>query len=380
MSQKPIAIIGSIDPNRTDYDPALKNAKTASGAARALGKELARAKHRVLVFSSNPSFVEADIVAGYVASGEALPKSIVMLYPRDRDPNIHGDFTEQTTHPALFDPKTDPHPRWEASYYQSLPDVKGILMMGGGHATLIMGLMALANRMPVVSLACFGGNAEEIWAIATNKPWIDPEDRNEMGRSGWTDNMAETLVKSFDKQRANLDKSAHDQAAAAERIRKDREQRSQCATGFGIAAALLTVLGVFGNQPFRGSSVSLVIYALCFITVPISAGIAGSMFFTLRQGRNLSNVVHPPSVIETIAHGLWAGLGSAVLFFVSQVTANRDIKSLSQAVIEGIGGLDILLLFSLMIGFVAGLTYEAVFGKWEAVDASRAGMIETGLD
>jgi hypothetical protein len=380
MSQKPIAIIGSVDPNRTDYDPALKNANTAFGAARALGKELARAKHRVLVFSSNPSFVEADMVAGYVASGEALPKSIVILYPRDRDPNIHGDFPEQTTHPALFDPKTDPHPRWEASYYQSLPDVKGILMMGGGHATLIMGLMALANRMPVVSLACFGGNAEEIWAIATNKPWIDPEDRNEMGRTRWTDNMAETLVKSFDKQRANLDKLTQDQATAAERIRKDREQRSQCAIGFGIAAAFLTVLGVFGNQPFIGSNVWLVIYALCFITVPISAGIVGSMFFTLRQGRNLSNVVHPPSVKETIAHGLWAGLGSAVLFFVSQVTANRDIKSLSQAVIEGIGGLDILLLFSLMIGFVAGLTYEAVFGKWEAVDASRAGMIETGFD
>ena len=380
MSQKLIAIIGSVDPNRTDYDPALKNANTAPSAARALGKELARAKHRILVFSSNPSFVEAHIVAGYVASGEALPKSIVMLYPRDRDPNVHGDFPEQITHPVLFDPKTDPHPRWEASYYQSLPDVQGILMMGGGRAALIMGLMALANRMPIVSLACFGGSAEEIWAMATNKPWIDPEDRNEMGRTGWTDKMAETLVKSFDKQRANLDKVAQDQAAAAEQIRKDREQRSQCATGFGISAALLTVLGVFGNQPFRGSDVWLVIYALCFITVPISAGIAGSMFFTLRQRRNLSNIVLPPSVKETLAHGLWAGLGSAVLFFVSQVTANRDIKSLSQAVIEGIGGLDILLLFSLMIGFVAGLTYEAVFGKWEAVDASRASMIETGLD
>jgi hypothetical protein len=378
MSQKPIAIIGSVDPNRTDYDPALKNANTASAAARALGKELAHAKHPILVFSSNPSFVEANIVAGYVASGEALSKSIIMLYPRDRDPTVHGDFPEQRTHPALFDPKTDPHPRWEVSYYQSLPDVKGILIMGGGRATLIMGLMALANRIPIVSLACFGGSAEEIWAMATNKPWIDPDDRNEMGRTGWTDNMAEAFVKSFDKQRANLDKLAQDQTAAAERIRKDREQRSQYATGFGISAALLTVLGVFGNQPFRGSYMWLIIYALCFIAVPISAGIAGSMFFTLRQRRNVSTVVHPPSVKETRAHGLWAGLGSAVLFFVSQVTANRDIKSLSQAVIEGVGGLDILLLFSLMIGFVSGLTYEAVFGKWEAVDASRAGMIETG--
>jgi hypothetical protein len=139
MSQKPIAIIGSVDPNRTDYDPALKNTNTASGAARALGKELARAKHRLLVFSSSSSFVEADIIAGYVASGEALPKSIVVLYPRDRDPNVHGDFPEQRTHPALFDSKTDPHPRWEVSYYQSLPNVKGLLIMGGGRATLIMG-------------------------------------------------------------------------------------------------------------------------------------------------------------------------------------------------------------------------------------------------
>lgn len=216
--------------------------------------------------------------------------------------------------------------------------------------------------------------------MATNKPWIDPEDRNEMGRTGWIDKMAETLVKSFDKQRAHLDNLARDQAAAAEQIRKDREQRSQCATGFGITAALLTGLGVFGTQPLGGSNIWLVIYTLCFIAVPISAGIAGAMFFTLRQSRKLSNLMHPPSVRETIAHGLWAGLGSAVLFFVSQVTANRDIKSLSQAVIEGIGGFDILLLFSLMVGFVAGLTYEAVFGKWEAVDASRASMIETGLD
>jgi hypothetical protein len=67
--------------------------------------------------------------------------------------------------------------------------------------------------------------------------------------------MAETLVKSFDKQRANLDKVAQEQAAAAEQIHKDREHRSQCATVFSISAALLTVLGVFGNQPFGGSNV-----------------------------------------------------------------------------------------------------------------------------
>ena len=77
--------------------------------------------------------------------------------------------------------------------------------------------------------------------------------------------------------------------------------------------------------------------------------------------------------------GFWAGLGSAILFFVSQVTSNREIASLHKAVLEGVGGLDILLLFSLTIAFVAGLTYEAVFGKWEAVDTSRSTLLESGV-
>lgn len=376
MSQRPIAIIGAVDPEHSSYTPALKNVGVVRDAAHILGRELARAKHSILVFSNNPWYLEAHVVAGYVASGEARPKSIVVLYPKDRDPNIHGEFPEQKTHPTLFDPRIDPNSRWEASYYQSLPEVKGVLIVGGGSATLIMGLMALASRVPVVSLACFGGSSEEVWAMATNKPWIDPQDITEMGRARWADEMADKLVKSFDSQRANIEKLDRDRVAVVTRINNDREKRSQYATGLGIVSALLTALGVFGNQPFKGSVAWLVIYAICFITIPVSAGVAGSMFLTLRQSRSLSSLVHPPSIKETTAHGLWAGLGSAVLFFVSQVTANRDIKSLSQAVIEGTGGLEILLLFSLMIGFVAGLTYEAVFGKWEAVDASRAGVLE----
>ncbi len=384
MSQKPIAIIGSVDDKRSDYDPHIKNAAAATDAARALGKELARAKHRILVFSSNPAFIENRIVAGYVEgcveSGQVPPKGIVVLYPRVRDPNVHGEFDEQKTHPELFDLKTDPHPRWEASYYQSLPDVEGILVLGGGHASLIIGLMALASRMPVVSLACFGGNGEEVWAMATGKPWIDPDDRDAMGRNTWSDGMAKTLIESFGRQRANLDRLAREQGAAAVRVEMDRERRSLLATAFGISAAILTAVGVFGHQLLNWGRWWLVVYALCFITVPVSAGIAGSMFFTLRQRRNQDKAPPLPSVRETAAHGLWAGFGSAILFFVSQVTANRDIQSLSKAVVEGTGGLDVLLLFSLMIGFVAGLTYEAVFGKWEAVDASRAGMIERAGD
>jgi hypothetical protein len=379
MIKKPIAIIGSIDPSRPDYDPPLRNLNASADAARALGKELARAKHPILVFSSNPSFIEAGIVAGYIASGEAQRNSIIMLYPRRKDPKIHGKFAEQDTHTNLFDPKTDTHPRWEVSYYQSLRDVEGILVVGGGRSTLILGLMALANRMPIVSVACFGGNAEEIWTLSKDKPWITSKDWNEMGSDGWADEMAEPLVESFTNQRAKINELLEVEGKKKEQVQKERDHRSMIAIGFGLVAAVFTIIGVFGKFLFRMENGWLGIYSICFLVVPISSGIAGSMFFTLRQDRKSGGTLLPPSIKETIAHGLWAGLGSAILFFLSQVTTNRDIKSLAKAVAEGIGGFDILLLFSLMIAFIAGLTYEAVFGKWEAVDASGAGGLEKKL-
>jgi hypothetical protein len=373
MIKKPIAIIGSIDAKRTDYDPPLKNTSLARVAGCALGKALAEAEHPILVFSSSPDFLEAYIVEGYAKSSKAQTKSIMMLYPRKKDPAIHGDFPEQKTHTALFDPRTDTHPRWEASYYQSLPEVDGVLMIGGGRATLIMGLMALASRTPIVSLATFGGNAEEIWAMLSDKQWIETEDRQEMGRSSWTDDSAPILIASLARQRARLEAIQKEKEAIVAKQLRDKSRRSLYALAFGALATVLTLLGVFGSVTIFGEKGWLALYALCFAGIPICAGMAGAMFYTLRRA-----AARPPSVEEALAHGFWAGLGSAILFFVSQVTSNRQITNLHDAIVKGTGGLDILLLFSLTIAFVAGLTYEAVFGKWEAVDASRSTVIETG--
>lgn len=372
-TRKPIAIVGSIDAKRTDYDPPLKNAPLARAAGCALGKALAEADHPILVFSSSPDFLEAYIVEGYVASKKAEAKSIITLYPRKRDPAIHGDFVEQKTYPALFDPRSDVHPRWEASFYQSLPDVDGVLMIGGGHATLIMGLMALANRTPIVSLATFGGNAEEIWAMLSDKQWIGTGDRQEMGRGSWSDDSATDLIASFERQRAKLEAIQREKDAVVAKWQRDKSRRSLYALVFGALASTLTVLGVFGNVTMFGEKVWLTLYALCFVGIPVCAGMAGAMFYTLRRA-----AARPPSIGEALAHGFWAGLGSAMLFFVSQVTSNRQITNLHDAIVKGTSGLDILLLFSLTIAFVAGLTYEAVFGKWEAVDASRSTLIDTG--
>ena len=367
MSKKPIAVIGSIDATRTDLGQPLNNAAVGPDAARALGKALAEAEWPIMVYSSTPHFVESYVVQGYVSSGKAKEQSIIMVYPRDRDQSIHGEFAEQSGHPKVFDARVDRHPRWQTSYYQSLPEVEGVLIIGGGNATMIMGLMALANRMPVVSLATFGGSGEEVWAILADKAWVDAKDHQEMGRPAWSDDNATVLVQSFARQRAKIAEIQQEKEQLAEKRQQDRNRRSQRALVYGVVSAALTLVGVFGSPDLFGRHFWLTIYAICFASIPVFSGMAGAMFFTLHHSVNRT-----VSITEAQAHGFWAGLASAVLFFVSQVTSNRGITNLSGAVMDPKSGLDVLLLFSLIVGFVAGLTYEAVFGKWEMVDVSRA--------
>jgi hypothetical protein len=48
---------------------------------------------------------------------------------------------------------------------------------------------------------------------------------------------------------------------------------------YGVIAAALTVIGVFGNPALFGKTTWLTLYALCFAAIPICAGMAGAMFY-----------------------------------------------------------------------------------------------------
>ena len=110
----------------------------AKKAAEALGTELARRGCRILVFSSDPAFIEYDVVRGYLASKtKKEPGAIEVRYP----PNLAGLFPGETPGDELFDRK--PLGReWEVSFYPSLADVDGLLLIGGGYTTKIAGLIA----------------------------------------------------------------------------------------------------------------------------------------------------------------------------------------------------------------------------------------------
>ncbi len=50
------------------------------------------------------------------------------------------------------------------SFYQSLNEVDGVLLIGGGNSTMIAGLVAMGRGIAMLAAAAFGGKAAEVWS------------------------------------------------------------------------------------------------------------------------------------------------------------------------------------------------------------------------
>ena len=367
MSAPLIAIVGSVASTRSDYDPPLRNAEVAREAAEQLGAELARAGNRIIVYSGDPRFIEGDIVRGYVASGRAQPDSIQIRYPQILGAGQFPSFPEQSTHETLFDVRADRHTNWEISFYMSLKDATGIVLIGGARSALVTGLVAQSYRIPLVPVATFGGSAQTVWALASG-PSLTEAERNLMGRPRWAADSAEKLV------RALADQAERLRAERAEQIRSERlaanalRQRAFVAAGLVLAAVILTTVGLFAP------TLNPVLFGLLFLGTPLFAGASGGVVRTILDSNR--GLVHTPehSAPTSAVLGMIAGLIAALLFVLAQVATNSAIKHLADAIDEH---LKLLIPFALVVGFVAGLTLEAVFGKLERTDVVNVAPITT---
>ena len=155
-----IAIVGSLDETR-EFEPPLKNPAQARQTAEAIGAALAEKGNRILVYTAAAGFLETFVVKGYVASGKAKPNSIVKHFPIGNE----TEFAEGAASPALFYLDRDRTEDWETSYYRSLRNVDGVVLIGGGRSTLIMGLIAMTLKIPLVAAQAYGGKAEEVWKV-----------------------------------------------------------------------------------------------------------------------------------------------------------------------------------------------------------------------
>ena len=168
----------------------------------------------------------------------------------------------------------------------------------------------------------------------------------------WAAGSAARLVQSLERQRAERVAQAR-AAARRERTEARRTQISLAVAAGLLLAAVAGLILAWGWRP--GSAGSIALLAL----VPVLAAAAGALIRTsLDVGRDWTRA----SVL-----GGAAGLITGLLYVASQLIGAPDVLDTGQT--EAVRR---LLFFVLPIGFVAGLTFDAVYAKPRGKDVSQA--------
>ncbi|SRR5260221_490364 len=345
MASPRIAIVGDANKSKS---PAL-----AQQAAADLGTELAQRGCRILIFSSDPAFIEFDVVRGYRAGKSKIePKAIEVRYP----PTLDGLFPSEKPGDPLFDRKPL-GAEWEASFFPALAEVDGLVLIGGGYTTKVTGLIAMGARTPLVALAGLGGAAQEVLdSLRTDRRGIATEaELNLMAQTGWTDSSAARCVDALLAQasrRAALEKRAE---------QLEEEQKRTHA---------LTVLALIGSVLFVGVLLAVAevwhtgqasrLFILELLGAPAVAGASGAAIRVVwdHWRADAPRVVLQPAVM-TMALGFWASGFAGALFLVPQIVALGDLQADRAAR---------LMPFAALIGLLGGLTLDKVFPKLIKID------------
>ncbi len=347
MTNPLIAVVGDANPNR-GFSPPMKDAAKAKKAAEELGAELAQRGARLLVYGG--PFLEADVVRGFVGGKPAKDHSILMWYTKDQEP---PPFAEETSHPSLFERRSERGADWEIAFYRSIARADGLILIGGGNATKICGQVAIGTRMAILSLAEFGGAAAKVWeTLSAGEDLPNRDEVNLMARP-WSADSAAACVKALFAQ--------HERRRFAEGA--PRPLLSVLAALLFLPA-LAIVPWVWGRNVFD--------VWMLFI-VPLLAGGAGAAIRPVVDRVRGSQGV-APAVLATIVLGLVAGGVAGVLFVTAQLTADPSLAVAPDLAPYARRSIP----FALGVGFVAGLTSDAVFGKLLGLDVVRSSGIDSG--
>lgn len=346
MSYRPlVAIVGSARAEITGDKEA-----EARKASVALGEELAKQGLRVAVYSDDPDFIEADLVQGYVDSGEAEPNSILWFYPQ----GSAAGFKALEDHPELLVPHPDPNDDWEVSFYGSLVDVDAVLIIGGGPSTLIAGHVALSVSIAVVAVPDFGGSASKIWRHLSSKPGLI-EDADLRAMTPWT---SESPIKCVASLRGQLKRAVARKEEKANELKELRIQSRQLTELRTKIASENTKLrrSVFFLVAFIGlliAGVSLpqtgVVYTMVFIFGLCAAGGLGATVRMLTPRAPKSR-----RWVDAIL-GVVVGMVLSLLYLIPQLIGNGGFLEYG---LDVSNASKIQFISALVVAFLAGLGFD----------------------
>jgi len=341
-----IAIVGDVNPNR-EFTPVMVDPKLAKKAAIQLGTELAKRGARLLVYGG--PFLEASVVAGFVAGKPANDRSILMCYSKDQEP---PPFPEELSHPNLFERRVERGADWEIAFYRSIARADGLILIGGANATKICGQVAIGTRMPILVLAEFGGGAAGVWQTLSAGEDLPTREEIDLMATPWNDTRSAV------------------NCVIALFAQKERRQAANGAPR-PVLSVLATVLFLIALAivPWVWGQGRFEVWML--FATPVLAGGAGAairpMVDRMRGAKGVSL-----AVLATMAMGLVAGGMAGVLFVTAQLTAAPKLVDGNE--LAAYARLSIP--FALGVGFIAGLTSEAVFGKLLGLEVLRTSGID----
>lgn len=338
-----VAVIGSANSGRS-YEPSVREHACAVVAAEELGHELATQGCSIAVYSARAAFIEASVVHGYVASGEARSGSIHVYSRYGED----GDFPEMEEFGQVFSVHPEAAADWEVGYYGSLLIVDGVLIIGGGRGAFAAGMLALSRRIALAPVATFGGAAEKIWRCFSKERCFANEDDVALLATRWRPGSAADIVASLVEQhRRQLD-----EREALARSRRHASRRTAVSLLIGLALMVLALAVIplsYVTQPKTAGSIAML------VVTPVLAAACGAIV------RNTFD--DECNWLRTTVLGAVAGTMTFLLFVAAQLVATPDI-------LDGEGARR-LIFFVLPVAFIGGLTFDAVFAKMRSVDAAR---------
>lgn len=363
-----IAVVGSFDPARAT-ELGLKNVDIGKQAGEELGRELARQGFRIVVFSSGIHTLEIDVVRGYVSHPDIEPESIQVRYSQQYS---QPSFAQQQGNEDKFDFQSDFNPDWEFSFYQSLAQVDGMVLLGGGSWALIAGVVAMSYRKPILACAAFGGTGEKMWrALRVQDYPLTNAEFALMARPNWSPDLAARLVGLLLKQRDEFARRERERIENEEkRLEARRLQELQensrinwhaAVSAFLFALALSTWPLTAYIPRLAGADWRL---ALCVVlSTSVLAGAAGA---TVRVVLDWASGVTQTFALSTYnqyillryaALGVVAGGLAGVSFVLAQIFSTQITLQ------EMYDALTRLVPFLIIIGFAAGLTAEVVLSN-----------------
>ncbi|MEV6057586.1 hypothetical protein [Streptomyces sp. NPDC052107] len=318
----------------------MKAVDQAEEACRLLGQELARAGCDLAVYSSKSTYIEWHVVHGYAQACTSDAPGRVAAHPaRHQD----VDFALPEGSCVTLDLIRDTTGEWEVSYYRTLLECDGVLLVGGGQSTRIAGIIAISQHIPVVPVATFGGGAGQVWVnLDKVRNDADDDDIALMG-DDWRPGSASRLVACLLAQRRRR-QEAQEQAR--------REARSGARRlKSGLTAAVLCLLGSLGLLVGAGGPGPASAQRLAaLVAAPLLAAVGGALIrHTFETGSGW---------LQAAVRGLGAGVVSVLLYCASQLLALPDL----------LDHIDVrrLLFFTVPLGFSAGFTFDLVFERMRA--------------